>query len=117
MNANFRYLEGQQVATKHMRFRTYFDEKLNRTIRVPYRFGFTTGFWGGKDWQQRGLLMEQIEAVVRNYSDLEPAGYSDIVHLGDVLIYTKYALKQTLGVVLLATFLISLLFLPIKCGV
>ena len=97
-----------------MRFRSYFDEQLNRTIRVPQRFGFTTGFKCGKDWAHRGTLLEQIEVILKDYSDLEPAAYSDIVIQGDLLIYTKYALKQTMGVVLLATFLISLLFLPIK---
>uniref|UniRef100_A0A914X5J9 SSD domain-containing protein n=1 Tax=Plectus sambesii TaxID=2011161 RepID=A0A914X5J9_9BILA len=107
------YLNGQEITRKHMTFEPQFDATTNKTFLLPSRFLFTTAFWGGKTWAERADLLERIGKILVEFSDYEPAAYNDIVHLGDVLLYTRTALKQTLGTALFTTFFISLLFVPL----
>uniref|UniRef100_A0A914V8W6 Uncharacterized protein n=1 Tax=Plectus sambesii TaxID=2011161 RepID=A0A914V8W6_9BILA len=105
------FLRGRSDITEHLTYRTEIVS-ANTTIQVPARFHFFTAYYGSADWIIRGDIVQSIIEVTEDHPELNAIFYHEMVECVDLMNYTRYSLKQTLGQSLLAIMLLmSILFL------
>uniref|UniRef100_A0A914V990 SSD domain-containing protein n=1 Tax=Plectus sambesii TaxID=2011161 RepID=A0A914V990_9BILA len=105
------FLKGRQDVTEHMKFRKVFDIKTNQTIEVPARFHFVTAYYGSPDWNERGDIVASVINLTQEYSEWDAIFFHEMIECVDLMNYTRYNLKQSLGQSMIAIILLmSVLF-------
>ncbi len=92
--------------------RKLWDADDSPTVSLPTDFYFSTGMWGIDNWPERAAFLKNLSALWEKYIQYEAAFFSEPIYLTDLLIYSEKGLTQTLGIALIVTFCMTLLFLP-----